>query len=150
MTDDVLTADQISDLKATVAGLMPGIRSDLEALTRIPSISLDAFDQAHVEASAEATAELLRAEGLEVEIVREGGRPAVIGHIDGPEGAPTVMLYAHHDVQPTGSEDLWDSPPFEPTERTAGSTAAEPRTTRPGSWPTWRPCGPTAAPCRSA
>ena len=117
MTDDVLTADQIADLKTTVAGLMPGIRADLEALTRIPSISLDAFDQAHVEASAEATAELLRAEGLDVEIVREGGRPAVIGHIDGPEGAPTVMLYAHHDVQPTGSDDLWDSPPFEPTER---------------------------------
>lgn len=117
MTDDVLTADQIADLKTTVAGLMPGIRADLEALTRIPSISLDAFDQAHVEASAEATAEFLRAEGLDVEIVREGGRPAVIGHIDGPEGAPTVMLYAHHDVQPTGSDDLWDSPPFEPTER---------------------------------
>ena len=117
MTDDVLTADQIADLKTTVAGLMPGIRADLEALTRIPSISLDAFDQAHVEASAEATAELLRAEGLDVEIVREGGRPAVIGHIDGPEGAPTVMLYAHHDVQPTGSDGLWDSPPFEPTER---------------------------------
>ena len=117
MTADVLTADQIADLKAAVAGLMPGIRADLEALTRIPSISLDAFDQAHVEASAEATAELLRAEGLEVEIVREGGRPAVIGHVEGPPGAPTVMLYAHHDVQPTGAEDLWDSKPFEPTER---------------------------------
>ena len=117
MTADVLTADQIADLKAAVAGLMPGIRADLEALTRIPSISLDAFDQAHVEASAEATAELLRAEGLEVEIVREGGRPAVIGHVNGPPGAPTVMLYAHHDVQPTGAEELWDSKPFEPTER---------------------------------
>jgi len=96
---------------------MPQVRADLEALTRIPSVSLDAFDQAHVEASAEATAELLRAEGLDVEIVREGGRPAVIGHIDGPDGAPTVMLYAHHDVQPPGDDALWDSPPFEPTER---------------------------------
>jgi cysteinylglycine-S-conjugate dipeptidase len=117
VTDDVLTQDQIEDLRTTVSFLMPGIRADLEALTRIPSVSLDAFDQAHVEASAEATAELLRAEGLEVEIVREGGRPAVIGHRDGPEGAPTVMLYAHHDVQPPGAEELWDSPPFEPTER---------------------------------
>lgn len=117
MTDDVLTDDQIAALRTTVAGLMPGLRADLEDLTRIPSVSLDAFDQAHVEASAQATAALLRAEGLDVEIVREGGRPAVIGHIDGPEGAPTVMLYAHHDVQPPGDDQDWDSPPFEPTER---------------------------------
>src|SRR5689334_5453542 len=117
VTDDVLSPDQVSALKATVADLMPGLRADLEALTRIPSVSLDAFDQAHVEASAQATAELLRAEGLEVEVVREGGRPAVIGHIDGPEGAPTVMLYAHHDVQPPGDDKDWDSAPFEPTER---------------------------------
>ena len=112
-----LSTDQIEGLRDRVRELMPQLRSDLEDLTRIPSVSLDAFDQAHVEASAEATAELLRAEGLDVEVVREGGRPAVIGHIAGPEGAPTVMLYAHHDVQPPGDEDLWDSPPFEPTER---------------------------------
>jgi acetylornithine deacetylase/succinyl-diaminopimelate desuccinylase-like protein len=117
VTDDVLTPDQIDSLRTTVAGLMPQVRQDLEALTRIPSVSLDAFDQAQVDRSAEATAELLRAEGLEVEIVREGGRPAVIGHIDGPEGAPTVLLYAHHDVQPPGDDADWDSPPFEPTER---------------------------------
>ncbi|HQH06761.1 MAG TPA: dipeptidase [Phycicoccus sp.] len=117
MTDTTLTPAQITELRDRVADLMPQVRADLEALTRIPSVSLDAFDQAHVEASAEATAELLRAEGLDVEIVREGGRPAVIGHIDGPDGAPTVMLYAHHDVQPPGDDALWDSPPFEPTER---------------------------------
>jgi cysteinylglycine-S-conjugate dipeptidase len=100
-----------------MSDLLPELRQDLEALTRIPSVSLAAFDQAHVEASAQAVAGLLRAEGLEVEIVREGGQPAVIGHLDGPEGAPTVMLYAHHDVQPPGAESEWDSPPFEPTER---------------------------------
>ena len=114
---DVLAADQISTLRDRVAELMPGVRADLDSLTRIPSVSLDAFDQAHVEASAEATAALLRAEGLEVEIVREGGRPAVIGHADGPPGSPTVMLYAHHDVQPPGDDALWESRPFEPTER---------------------------------
>ena len=114
---DVLSTDQISALRDRVAGLMPAVRDDLEALTRIPSVSLDAFDQSHVEASAEATAALLRAEGLEVEIVREGGRPAVIGHAEGPPGSRTVMLYAHHDVQPPGEEALWDSPAFEPTER---------------------------------
>jgi acetylornithine deacetylase/succinyl-diaminopimelate desuccinylase-like protein len=117
VSDVTVSPDRIDALRRRVQALMPGIRADLEALTRIPSVSLAAFDQAHVEASAEATADLLRAEGLEVEIVREGGRPAVIGHLAGPEGAPTVMLYAHHDVQPPGDDALWDSPPFEPTER---------------------------------
>ncbi|MGZ4747614.1 MAG: M20/M25/M40 family metallo-hydrolase [Oryzihumus sp.] len=117
MTDDAVTPDRIDALRTRIAELMPGLRQDLEALTRIPSVSLDAFDQSHVEASAEAVAALLRAEGLAVEIVREGGRPAVIGHVDGPEGAPTVMLYAHHDVQPPGKDEDWDSAPFEPTER---------------------------------
>ena len=121
VTNDALTPDldpaRLSALKCRIAELLPQLRQDLEALTRIPSISLDAFDQAHVEASAQAVAELLRTEGLDVEIVREGGRPAVIGHADGPEGAPTVMLYAHHDVQPPGAESDWDSLPFEPTER---------------------------------
>ncbi|MDN5717957.1 MAG: M20/M25/M40 family metallo-hydrolase, partial [Janibacter sp.] len=116
MTDTTLTADQIETLRARVRELMPQVRTDLEDLTRIPSVSLDSFDQAHVQASAERTAELLRAEGLDVEIVSEGGRPAVIGHIDGPEGAPTVLLYAHHDVQPPGNLEDWDTDPFEPTE----------------------------------
>ena len=114
---DYLATDQIATLRSRVHDLMAGLRADLEALTRIPSVSLDAYDQAHVEESAEATAALLRAEGLDVEIVREGGRPAVIGHADGPPGSPTVMLYAHHDVQPPGEAELWDSPPFAPTER---------------------------------
>ena len=96
---------------------MPALRQDLEALARIPSISLAAFDQSQVDASAQAVAALMRGAGLQVEIIREGGRPAVLGHADGPAGAPTVMLYAHHDVQPPGDEAEWDSAPFEPTER---------------------------------
>ena len=86
--------------------LLPGVRQDLEALVGIPSVSLDSFDQQQVEDSANAVAALLRAEGLDVEIVREGGRPAVIGHRDGPPGSPTVTLYAHHDVQPPGDDAL--------------------------------------------
>jgi len=117
VSDTTISPGRLQSLRQRIGELMPALRADLEALTRIPSVSLEAFDQAHVEASAEATAALLRAEGLAVEIVREGGRPAVIGHVDGPEGAPTVLLYAHHDVQPPGDEALWDSPPFEPTER---------------------------------
>ncbi len=117
MSDDVLTPDQITAVKERVSALLPAVRDDLEALVRIPSVSLGSFDQKHVDDSAAAVAELLRAEGLDVEIVREGGAPAVIGHLDGPPGSPTVMLYAHHDVQPPGHHGDWDTPPFEPTER---------------------------------
>lgn len=108
---------RVEALRARLNAALPGVREDLERLTRIPSVSLEAFDQAQVAASADAVAELLRAEGLEVQIVAEGGRPAVIGRIAAPPGAPTVLLYAHHDVQPPGDESEWDSPPFEPTER---------------------------------
>ncbi|HRC41927.1 MAG: dipeptidase [Nostocoides sp.] len=111
------TVLDVETLRHRIATLMPGVRADLEALTRIPSVSLGAFDQQQVERSAEATAALFAAEGFEVEIVREGGRPAVIARKAGPAGAPTVLLYAHHDVQPPGPEELWDSPAFEPTER---------------------------------
>jgi acetylornithine deacetylase/succinyl-diaminopimelate desuccinylase-like protein len=126
MTNDSAAAPATVDvaaLRARVAGLMPGVRADLERLVRIPSVSAAAFDQAHVEASAEAVAGLLRAAGMpEVEILRADadgrpGAPAVVARRPGPAGAPTVLLYAHHDVQPPGEPASWDSPAFEPTER---------------------------------
>ncbi|MDT5033147.1 MAG: cysteinylglycine-S-conjugate dipeptidase [Actinoplanes sp.] len=98
---------------------MPGVRADLERLVRIPGIAFDGFDHSQVERSAEAVAELLRGCGLEVQIVRAegGGHPAVIGRKAPPAGAPNVLLYAHHDVQPVGDLARWESDPFEPQER---------------------------------
>src|SRR2546423_9509950 len=107
-----------SDLRAAIAREMPGVRADLERLVRIPGIAFTGFDHAQVERSAEAVAELLRGVGLpDVRIVRKGGQPAVIGRRPAPAGAPTVLLYAHHDVQPVGDLTQWQSEPFEPVER---------------------------------
>jgi acetylornithine deacetylase/succinyl-diaminopimelate desuccinylase-like protein len=109
----------IDDIKGRVADLLPGIRRDLEDLVRIESVSADPARAGEVRRSAEAVAELFRAERFDtVEIVSaEGGAPAVIAHKAGPAGAPTVLLYAHHDVQPENDHAEWKSPPFEPTER---------------------------------
>ncbi|GAA0797447.1 dipeptidase [Spirilliplanes yamanashiensis] len=106
-----------TDLRAAIQRELPGVRADLENLVRIPGIAFDGFDHSEVERSAEAVAELLRGCGLEVRIVRAGGQPAVIGHRPAPPGKPTVLLYAHHDVQPVGDLALWESEPFEPVER---------------------------------
>jgi acetylornithine deacetylase/succinyl-diaminopimelate desuccinylase-like protein len=114
MTAPILTE---ADLRAAIAREMPGVRADLERLVRIPGIAFAGFDHAHVERSAEATADLLRGCGLAVSVVRSGGQPAVLGRRPAPPGAPTVLLYAHHDVQPAGDPALWDSDPFEPVER---------------------------------
>jgi acetylornithine deacetylase/succinyl-diaminopimelate desuccinylase-like protein len=114
MTESTLTE---SEVRAAIAREMPGVRADLERLVRIPGIAFAGFDHSEVERSAEATADLLRGCGLDVRVVRAGGQPAVIGRRPAPPGAPTVLLYAHHDVQPTGDLALWQSDPFEPVER---------------------------------
>lgn len=106
------------DLKARVQSVLPALRKDLEDLVRIESVSADPARAGEVQRSAEAVKALFDAEGFSSQIVSEdGGAPAVIAHKQGPQGAPTVLLYAHHDVQPENDHADWDSPPFEPTER---------------------------------
>jgi acetylornithine deacetylase/succinyl-diaminopimelate desuccinylase-like protein len=99
--------------------VLPSVRADLERLVRIPSVSADPDAAPHVWKSAATTAGLLREAGLpEVDVVTAGdSRPAVLGRRPAPPGAPTVLLYAHHDVQPPGQAADWNSDPFEPAER---------------------------------
>ncbi|HAO98818.1 MAG TPA: dipeptidase [Fibrobacteres bacterium] len=97
----------------------PGHLESLKKLVRIPSVSFSGYDPENVRASAKATAQWLRDSGLHnVEIWElPDTYPSVYGEWLGAKDAPTVLLYAHHDVQPPLREALWNSPPFEPTER---------------------------------
>ncbi|MGM7667370.1 dipeptidase [Microbacterium sp. A93] len=96
----------------------------LKDLVAIPGIAWDSFDRAPLEASAEAVAALIRGLGLDdVQVLTEAkadgtpGGPAVVGRRPAQPGQPTVLLYAHHDVQPVGEESLWETEPFTAVEK---------------------------------
>jgi acetylornithine deacetylase/succinyl-diaminopimelate desuccinylase-like protein len=132
MTDSRLpspAADQtprLGELSEAVLAGFPAAVADLSRLVRIPSVSWDGFDPQRVLDSANAVKGLL--EGLDVfETVEVSsapmqgsdthGQPAVLATRAARNGKPTILLYAHHDVQPPGSTDDWESAPFEPTVR---------------------------------
>ncbi len=107
------------DLRQALPALFPSVRADWEGLIRIPSVSAPGFDPAPLRTSAERVASLLEAAGARATRLLEtgGAPPAVYGGLPATAGAPTVLLYAHHDVQPAGDASRWATPPFEPTER---------------------------------
>jgi len=118
--------DARSPIAEAAADQVPTALADLGALVRIPGIAWPAFDQDQLVRSAEAVAALAESTRVfdEVRVLRaaipgtdEVGQPAVLAVRAPRSGARTVLLYAHHDVQPPGDDALWDSPPFEPTVR---------------------------------
>jgi acetylornithine deacetylase/succinyl-diaminopimelate desuccinylase-like protein len=130
------TADA-QNVAALIARDRDAILQELSFLVRIPSVSWSAFDAFQVQRSSHAVSEL--AIGLDifdsVEILQSQkadgtglGQPAVVARRAPKNGRPTVLLYAHHDVQPPGDEEDWLTTPFEPVivgDRMFGRGAAD-------------------------
>ena len=99
--------------------LMPDVEEKLKRLVRYPSVAFPGYPSGPVTAVADATAALLREYGLPgVRLIDiPGGYPAVYGECPAPPGAPTVMMYAHYDVQPARKEDGWVTDPWVAVEK---------------------------------
>ncbi|MCH0542762.1 dipeptidase [Streptomyces sp. MUM 203J] len=120
MTADPTIDPLVEPIAATVASLMPRAKAELTELVAFPSVADPAqFPRSACEGAAEWVAAALHAEGFtDVALLdTPDGSQSVYGYLPGPEGAPTVLLYAHYDVQPPLDVAAWDSPPFELTER---------------------------------
>src|SRR5205823_14366886 len=82
---------------------------ELKKLVRIPSVSFEGFDKEQVRRSGEATCDLMRRKDLQnVQLLQmPGAHPYAYGEWMQAKGRPTLLLYAHHDVQPTGEKEKW-------------------------------------------
>ncbi|MFE9120349.1 dipeptidase [Streptomyces sp. NPDC007172] len=112
-----MTAHPIAE---TIASLMPRAKAELTELVAFQSVADEAVaPRSECEAAANWVAEALRTEGFQDVALLDtpDGSQSVYGLLPGPEGAPTVLLYAHYDVQPKLDESAWLTPPFELTER---------------------------------
>lgn len=111
-------------LRKQISQSMPEIIDELTELVAIPSVAFTGHDLAQVRRSAEHVASLFEQLGGQVEILSaptdsgEKGQDAVVAHFEGPAGAPRVLLYAHHDVQPAAGQGGWDqADPFKAERR---------------------------------
>ena len=117
-----MTGEQAADLLATrtiVASLMEQAKLDLAELVAIPSVADESqFPVEECSRAAQWVLDAFRAAGIpEVAMLETcDGSKAVVGHAPGPDGAPTVLLYTHYDVQPPLDDAAWQTPPFELTE----------------------------------
>lgn len=114
--------DTAADVSAAAKGLMPDVLERLDELVRIPSVAFPGFDPTPVHAMGRAVVDLFRDAGAEDARLLDvpDGYPCVYAVLPGPEGSPTVLLYAHYDVQPAPESQGWSSPPFEPTRKEDG------------------------------
>ncbi len=112
-------ADQLSAALSYLKQNQSRFLDDLKDFVSIPSISTDPNAKADMLRAAEWVADQLRRLGCQnVQILPTAGHPVVYGEIlAAGAGKPTILVYGHYDVQPAEPLELWDSPPFEPTQR---------------------------------
>lgn len=107
------------DLRSAVQADMPRLKELLKTLIRMRSVSAHGYDPDGVRGAGEAIVGMLESQGFSNARLLESsqGHPAVFAELPAPDGAPTVLLYAHYDVQPPGPADEWETPPFDPVEK---------------------------------
>ena len=105
------------DAQGFIQANLGRIRAELYDFLRIRSVSAKPEHAQDTRKAAEWLSDKLAAAGLESEVIDTSGHPIVLAEWRGAEGAPTVLIYGHYDVQPPEPLDEWISPPFEPTER---------------------------------
>jgi len=107
------------DLKTAVSADMSRLKDLLADLVQMESVSANGYDPAGVRDAGEAIVALLIEAGYQNAQLLESshGHPAVFAELPAPEGAPTILLYAHYDVQPPGPIEEWKTGPFEPFEK---------------------------------
>ena len=122
MTENSGTPLDLESVRSTVRELMPDLLADLESLVAIPSVAFPSFPPEPVHRMSEAVVDLFRRSGVEDVRLLEipGGYPAVYADMPGPAGSPTVLLYAHYDVQPASVEQGWDTDPWTATRKDDG------------------------------
>lgn len=106
----MLTTEEV---RSRAKALMPGLTEDLKDLVSHASCSFPGFPEEPVHEMRRAAIDVLERHGADVHELDLGeGKPAIYGEMAGPEGAPTVLLYAHYDVQPAPVEAGWDTDPW--------------------------------------
>jgi acetylornithine deacetylase/succinyl-diaminopimelate desuccinylase-like protein len=111
-----------SEIKTRVAAMMPELVGTLERLVSIPSVAFPGYPDEPVRRMLDETLRLVRDVGFADARLMDvpTGYPPIYGEIPGPEGSPTVVLYAHVDVQPAPVEQGWTSDPWTPTRKADG------------------------------
>jgi acetylornithine deacetylase/succinyl-diaminopimelate desuccinylase-like protein len=110
------------DARSKVAAMMPELLAELEGFTKLASVAFPGYPEEPVRQMASKTVEVMRAAGFRDAALQPvpDGYPPIYASVEGPEGSPTVMLYAHYDVQPAPPEQNWSSDPWTSTRKDDG------------------------------